>query len=89
MFCRNFELIPIKIGFFYEFLKVAQKSGQSLSTIVQGISLQKFFIFYNYFYTHINCVYIAYNYIFHFFITHRDQGAFMFMPYINGGPHLL
>ena len=37
MLCRNFELIPIKIGFFYKFLKLLKKSGQSPSTIVQGV----------------------------------------------------
>ena len=35
MLCRNFELIPNKIGFFINF-KVAQKSGQRPCTIVQG-----------------------------------------------------
>ena len=35
MLCRNFERIPIKIGFFTNF-KVAQKSGQTPCTIVQG-----------------------------------------------------
>ena len=35
MLCRKFELISIKIGFFQIF-KVAQKSGQSPCTIVQG-----------------------------------------------------
>ena len=35
MLCRKFELIPIKIGFFTNF-KVAQESGQSPCTIVQG-----------------------------------------------------
>ena len=35
MLRRNFELIPIKIGFFTIF-KVAQKSGQRPCTIVQG-----------------------------------------------------
>ena len=37
MLCRKFELIPIKIGFFYEFLKVAPKSGQNPCTIVHGL----------------------------------------------------
>ena len=32
----NFELIPIKIGFYMNF-KVAQKSGQRPCTIVQGL----------------------------------------------------
>ena len=39
MLCRNFELIPIKFGFFMNFLrifKVAQKSDQRHCTIVQG-----------------------------------------------------
>ena len=36
MSCRNFELIPIKFGFLRIF-KVAQKSGQSPCTIVQGL----------------------------------------------------
>ena len=36
MLCRNFELIPIKIGFFRIF-KVTEKSGQSPCTIVQGL----------------------------------------------------
>ena len=36
MLCRNFELIPVKFGFFTIF-KVAQKSGQSPCTIVQGL----------------------------------------------------
>ena len=36
MLRRNFELIPIKIGFFMNF-KVAQKSGQSPCTIVHGL----------------------------------------------------
>ena len=34
MLCRNFELIPIKIGFL-KFLKVAPKSGQRPCTIVR------------------------------------------------------
>ena len=33
----NFELIPIKIGFFLQIFKVAQKSGQSPCTIVHGL----------------------------------------------------
>ena len=33
MMCRKFELVPIKIGFFYKFLKVVQKSDQSPCTI--------------------------------------------------------
>ena len=37
MLCRKFELLPIKIGFFLQFFKVAQKSGQSPCTIVQGL----------------------------------------------------
>ena len=37
MLCRKFELIPIKIGFFLQIFKVAQKSGQSPCTIVQGL----------------------------------------------------
>ena len=37
MLCRKFELIPIKIGFFLQIFKVAQKSGQRLCTIVQGL----------------------------------------------------
>ena len=36
MLLRNFELIPIKIGF-KKIFKVAQKSGQSPCTIVQGL----------------------------------------------------
>ena len=40
MLCRNFELIPIKIGFYMNF-KVAQKLGQRPCTIVQGL-WQKF-----------------------------------------------
>ena len=36
MLCRKFELIPIKFGFLRIF-KVAQKSGQSPCTIVQGL----------------------------------------------------
>ena len=36
MLCRKFELIPIKIGFFLQIFKVAQKSDQSPCTIVQG-----------------------------------------------------
>ena len=36
MLFRKFELIPIKIGFFTNFFKVAQKLGQSPCTIVQG-----------------------------------------------------
>ena len=36
MLCRKFELIPIKIGFFLPIFKVAQKSGKSPCTIVQG-----------------------------------------------------
>ena len=36
MLHKKFELIPIKIGFFMNF-KVAQKSGQSPCTIVQGL----------------------------------------------------
>ena len=36
MLCRKFELIPIKIGFLLIF-KVAQKSGQTPCTIVQGL----------------------------------------------------
>ena len=35
MLHRNFELIPIKMDFL-KILKVAQKSGQSPCTIVQG-----------------------------------------------------
>ena len=35
MLCRNFELIPIKIGFL-KIPKVGQKSGQRPCTIVQG-----------------------------------------------------
>ena len=40
MLCRNFELIPIKFGYFTNFLrifKVAQKSDQRHCTIVQGL----------------------------------------------------
>ena len=38
MLCRKFELIPIKIGFFLQIFKVAQKSGQRPCTIiVQGL----------------------------------------------------
>ena len=37
MLCRKFELIPIKIEFFYECLNVSQKSDQSSCTIVQGL----------------------------------------------------
>ena len=37
MLHRKFELIPIKIGFFYKFFEVAQKSGQSPCTIVHGL----------------------------------------------------
>ena len=36
MLCFKFELILIKIGFFLRIFKVAQKSGQSPCTIVQG-----------------------------------------------------
>ena len=36
MLCRKFELIPIKIGFLQIF-KIAQKSGESPSTIVHGL----------------------------------------------------
>ena len=52
----KFELIPIKIGFFYEFFKVAQKSGQRPCTIVQGlwpnfikIEKERILHFYNFF----------------------------------------
>ena len=41
MLCFNFELIPIKIGFFMNF-KVAQKSGQRPCTIYSTGSLAKF-----------------------------------------------
>ena len=34
MLCRNFELVPITIGFFMNF-KVAQKSGQSPCTLAK------------------------------------------------------
>ena len=37
MLFKIFYLIPIKIGFFYEFFIVAQKSGQSPCTIVHGL----------------------------------------------------
>ena len=37
MLCRNFELIPIKIGFFLRIFKVAQKSGPRPCTIVHGL----------------------------------------------------
>ena len=36
MLHRNFQLIPIKVGFFKKNFKVAQQSGQSPCTIVQG-----------------------------------------------------
>ena len=36
MLYRKFELIPIKIGFFLRIFKVAQKSGQSPCTRIQG-----------------------------------------------------
>ena len=36
MLCRKFDLISIKIGFFYLIFKVAPKSGKSPCTIVQG-----------------------------------------------------
>ena len=36
-FCRKFELIPIKIGFFLQIFKVALKLGQRPCTIVQGL----------------------------------------------------
>ena len=36
MLCRNFELIPIKIGFFMIFL-VAPKSDKSPCTTVHGL----------------------------------------------------
>ena len=36
MLCRNFELIPIKIGFLRNF-KVAPKPGESPCTIVHGL----------------------------------------------------
>ena len=55
MLCRKFELIPIKIRFFTIF-KVAQKSGQSPCTIVQGLwpnftknEKEKVLHFYNFF----------------------------------------
>ena len=35
MLCRNFELIPIKIGFLKK-IEVVSKSGQSPCTIVHG-----------------------------------------------------
>ena len=37
MLHRKFELISIKIGFFLQILKVAQKLGQSPCTIVHGL----------------------------------------------------
>ena len=37
MMCRNFELIPIKFGFFLQIFKVAQKLGQRPWAIVQGL----------------------------------------------------
>ena len=45
MLCKNFELIPIKIGFFINFLRifeVAQKSGQRHCTIYSTGALVKF-----------------------------------------------
>ena len=48
MLCRNFKLIPIKFNFLRIF-KVAQKSGKSPCTIVQGFwpdfARREFFIF--------------------------------------------
>ena len=35
MLCRKFELIPIKVEFFLQIFKVAQKSHQTPCTIVQ------------------------------------------------------
>ena len=37
MLFRKLELIPIKIGFFYEFLNLPKKSGQRICTTVQGL----------------------------------------------------
>ena len=55
MLSRNFELIPIKIGFFTNFY-VAQKSGQRPCTIVQGLGpnfgkngQERILYFYNFF----------------------------------------
>ena len=49
MLCRKFELIPIKNWIFYNFFKVAQKSGQSPCTIVHCLwpkmNRREFFIF--------------------------------------------
>ena len=62
MLCRNFELIPIKIGFFRIF-KVAQKLGQSPCTIVYGnwpnfVKNENERIFYNFFDAY-TCTYLA------------------------------
>ena len=38
MLCRKFELIPIKIGFFYEFLKLLKNQANvPVLYIVQGL----------------------------------------------------
>ena len=38
MLCRKFELILIKIGFFYEFLKLLKNRAKDPVLLVQGIS---------------------------------------------------
>ena len=37
MLCRKFELIPIKVGFFYKFLNLLKKSGQRPCTIIARV----------------------------------------------------
>ena len=58
MLCKNFELIPIKIGFFTN----SQQLGQRPCTIVQGLwpkmKRREFFIFITFSDTH-TCTYVV------------------------------
>ena len=63
MLRKKFERIPIKIGFFLQIFKVAQKSGQSPCTMVQGLwpnfvknEKERILHFYNFFLIHIHVV---------------------------------